>query len=176
MTSHSTHTTKVSNMTTESTKMTPNTRSYIKQYGRVAHRNQTPQLEQITHDGNVIGEVSIIWECDWVFKTKVFSKDGSFQINLQRYDDAVKWIWTRTLEVNRHRSFGAYLTYFLSEVSMSKTSLGVNLNVSRQTIHQWINDESLPNTPTYLKFSRLVAKWTRCDYPTTLVDISDSIH
>ena len=176
MTSDSTQSSKVSNMTTQSTKMTPNTRSYIKQYGRVSHRNQTPQLEQITHDGEVIGEVSIIWECDWVFCAKVFSKDGAFKINLQRFEDAKRWIWTRTLEVNRHKSFGAYLTYFLSEVNMSKTSLGVNLNVSRQTIYDWINDESLPNTPTYLKFARLVAKWTRCDFATTLVDISDSIH
>ena len=175
MTSHFTQSSKVSNMT-QSTKMTPNTRSYIKQYGRVSHRNQTPQLEQITHDGEVIGEVSIIWECDWVFSAKVFSKDGAFKINLQRYEDAVRWIWIRTLEVNRHKSFGAYLTYFLSEVNMSKTSLGVNLNVSRQTIYDWLNDVSLPNTPTYLKFARLVAKWTRCDFATTLVDISDSIH
>ena len=56
--------------------MTQNERSYIKHYGRAANRLQKSQLEQITIDGDVIGEIYVKWDIeigDWSFEGKYLS-------------------------------------------------------------------------------------------------------
>lgn len=155
-----------------------NERSYIKQFGRVANRDHKPQLDQI-HDGDeVIGQIETIWSelgsC-WIFTGVVFNSEGAFRLDHDTWMDAHKWIDTKRLEYNRHKSFGAYLEFMLSDMSMTKTKLGELVGVSRQSIHDWINDEYLPDVPNFIKLARLYSKWSSCDVNTILLDMSESI-
>lgn len=160
-----------------------NERSYIKQFGRVAHRNHKPQLNDITiptldplvnNEGIIKTHWSELESC-WIYTAEVFHGDTSSKLNHETWEDAHKWIEAKGLEYNRHTSFGAYVVYMLSDMSMSKTQLGYHLKVSRQSIYEWINDESYPSVPNYLALARLYAKWMSQDINTTLVDMSESI-
>ena len=155
-----------------------NERSYIKQFGRVAMSSRQPQLDQIKHEDEVIGQIETHWselEPHWVFTGVVFHNETASRLDHVTWDQAHKWIEFKRLEYNRHESFGAYVVYMLSDMSMSKTQLGHHLKVSRQSIYEWINNKSLPDVPNYLALARLYAKWMSQDINTTLVDMSESI-
>ena len=89
---------------------------------------------------------------------------------------AEQWIHWRKLEHHRHDSFGAYLEYIMSEYDWNKTQLASYLRVTRQSIHNWQNDQSLPSVDTFIKLARLIAKVDQSDINTILVDMSESIH
>jgi len=160
-----------------------NERSYIKQFGRVAMSSRQPQLDEVQDDtGYGIGQIETNWSelgsC-WIFTGVVFHGEEvdfvASRLDHNTWEDALKWIELKGLEYNRHRSFGAYVVYMLSDMSMSKTQLGHHIKVSRQSIYDWINNKSLPDVPNYLALARLYAKWMSQDINTTLVDMSESI-
>lgn len=156
-----------------------NERSYIKQFGRVAMSSHQPQLDQIHDKHLVIGQIETQWNelgsC-WIFTGVTFHNDTASRLDHETWMDAHKWIEFKRLEYNRHESFGAYVVYMLTDMSMSKTQLGQYIKVSRQSIHQWINNESLPDVPNFIKMARLYSKWMSQDVNTTLLDMSESIH
>ena len=157
--------------------MTPNTRSYIKNYGRTAHANQTPQLESVYIDDEVIGEIHVDWVCcEWVFTAKVFHNDSAFKMSLNTLVDANKWIGDRRLELNRHESFGAYIRHILNDTGLTIARLAGLLDVSRQTVHVWIKDESLPSLNSFIDLAYFYSKMIDSDVNTILVDMADSIH
>jgi len=155
-----------------------NERSYIKQFGRVAMSSRQPQYDEVQCGDEVIGQIETIWSelgsC-WIYTGVVFHDDTASRLDHETWEDAHKWIEFKRLELNRHESFGAYVVYMLSDMSMSKTQLGHHLKVSRQSIYEWINNKSLPDVPNYLALARLYAKWMSQDINTTLVDMSESI-
>jgi|9_EtaG_2_1085328.scaffolds.fasta_scaffold03564_7 DNA-binding XRE family transcriptional regulator len=164
-----------------------NERSYIKQFGRVAMSSRKPQYDEVQCGDEVIGQIETQWSelgsC-WIFTGVVFHEVvyenapnylAASRLDHNTWDDAHKWIEFKRLELNRHESFGAYVVYMLSDMSMSKTQLGHHLKVSRQSIYDWINNKSLPDVPNYLALARLYAKWMSQDINTTLVDMSESI-
>ena len=153
-----------------------NERSHIKQFGRVAMSSR--QYDEVQCGDEVIGQIETQWnelESCWIFTGVIFHGDTSSKLNHETWEDAHKWIESKGLEYNRHTSFGAYVVYMLSDMSMSKTQLGHHIKVSRQSIYEWINDESYPSVPNYLALARLYAKWMSQDINTTLVDMSESI-
>ena len=159
--------------------MTQNERSYIKNYGRAANRLHKSQLEQITIEGDVIGEIHIKWDIengDWSFVAKYFVNGGYDQLSFDSMTAAEQWIHWRKLERHRHDSFGAYLEYVMSEYDWNKSQLARYLNVTRQSIHGWINNHSLPSVDTFIKLARLMAQVEQSDINTILVDMSESIH
>ena len=155
-----------------------NERSYIKNFGRVANRNHKPQLDQIKHEDEVIGQIETHWNelgsC-WIFTGVIFNKSGAFRWDHERWEDAHQWIDTKRLEYRRHESFGAYLEYMLSDMSMTKTQLGQHIKVSRQTIYDWMKNEYEPGATNFIKLARLYSKWSSCDVNTILLDMSESI-
>ena len=157
--------------------MTPNTRSYIKNYGRTAHTNKTPQLEQVYTGDEVIGEIHVDFVCcEWVFTAKVFHKDTAFKMSLNTLFEANQWIRDRRLELNRHESFGAYLQYILNETGLTVARLAGLLDVSRQSVHIWLKNGGLPSLAPFIDLAHYFAKMIGSDVNTILVDMADSIH
>jgi len=64
----------------------------------------------------------------------------------------------------------------MSEYDWNKSQLARYLNVTRQSIHGWLNNQSLPSVDTFIKLARLMAKVDQSDINTILVDMSESIH
>ena len=158
--------------------MTTNERSYIKNFGRVANTTHQPQLTKIEIDGDVMGQVETTWSqlgSFWVFTGVIFTKEGAMRLDHETFEDAHQWVETRHLEYRRHNSFGAYLEYMLKDMSMSKTQLAHHINVSRQTIHDYLNDNYPPSAVNFIKLARIHAKWSHNDVNTILLDMSDSI-
>lgn len=158
--------------------MTPNERSYIKNWGRVAYSAKQPKLTHVSIDGRVIGEIFATFteENNVIFIAKVLDCDGASTLRHTTYDDADRWIHIRHLEINRHTSFGAYLDYIMNDLGLTKMSLAKILNVSRQSVHQWSSNQSLPSVDVFIRLGRVIADTTRQNLNTILVDMADSIH
>lgn len=158
--------------------MTQNERSYIKQFGRVANSTHQPQLNEVRVNDEVIGQVETAWNelgSFWVFTGVIFTKEGAMRLDHETFDTAHQWVETKHLEFRRHNSFGVYLEYMLKDMSMSKTQLAHHINVSRQTIHDYLNDSYPPSAVNFIKMARVYAKWSSSDVNTILLDMSDSI-
>ena len=155
-----------------------NERSYIKQFGRVANSSHKPQLDEVHHGDVLIGQVETAWSelgSFWVFTGVIFTKEGAMRLDHETFDTAHQWIETKHLEYRRHNSFGAYLKYMLKDMSMSKTQLAHHIKVSRQTIHDYLNDNYPPSAVNFIKMARIYAKWSSSDVNTILLDMSESI-
>jgi len=158
--------------------MTTNERSYIKQFGRVANSTHQPQLNKVRVNDEVIGQVETAWSqlgSFWVFTGVIYTNDGAMRLDHETFDSAHQWVETRHLEFRRHNSFGAYLEYMLKDMAMSKTQLAHHINVSRQTIHDYLNDNYPPSAVNFINMARIYAKWSHNDVNTILLDMSESI-
>ena len=160
--------------------MTTNERSYIKHFGREANTARKPQLDKIIHDEKIIGQVETMWSPlgqFWIYTGRIFNTEmgESHTLDHDTFEDAYQWVQSRHLEYRRHESFAVYLEYMLSDMSISKTHLAHHLKVSRQTIHDWLNGEYLPDVPNFINLARFYSAWTLVDINTLLVDMSESI-
>lgn len=158
--------------------MTTNERSYIKNFGRVANTARQSQTDQI-HDGDeVIGSIETNWSqlgyC-WIFKGISTNGDLVSSLDHETFEDAQQWIRSQSKYNHRHDSFGAYITYILDDLQLSKTQLGHMLGVSRQTIHDWINNKYLPDVPHFVMLARKISNMTSSNVNLILLDMSDSI-
>ena len=152
------------------------TRSYIKNFGRVSHRLRNNESINIGMDK--IGCVEAVWSIDdndWRFIGSMIVGDMSYSTTHLTLEFAKKWIESKQYELKRHQSFGDWLRFFLDHSNMSRSKFAHNLSVSRQIVHLWINNESLPSVDTFINISRLAKPWLDSPINLILLDMSQSI-
>ncbi len=152
------------------------TRSYIKNFGRVSHRLRNHETLNIGWDK--IGRIEAVWSVDdddWRFIGSMTIGEMSYTTTHLTLEAAKDWIGSKEYELRRHESFGMWLRYLLDDSNLSRAQFAHNLGVSRQIVHLWINNESLPSVETFIKIARLAAPWLDCPLNLILLDMAQSI-
>jgi DNA-binding XRE family transcriptional regulator len=157
----------------------PSTRSYIKIFGRTSHRLRHTQSMSIRRlDHSQIGVVEAVWSedhDDWRFVGAILMDGQSYSTTHETWDQAKRFVELKHFEIYRHQSFGAWVEYFLNETNMSKVRLAHHLDVSRQSIHAWINGDALPSVQVFIKLGELAVGWLDCPLNMVLLDMAESI-